>query len=191
MKKWLRGALWTAGILLAVCAAFAMGVAFRGGEPAEALTGKEDVPTEPEQVWTCSMHPSVRLPEPGLCPICNMELVEVEGAPTSAPVFETSESAKKLMEIETSPVQRKRVSHRVRLVGRVDYDETRLTDITAWVGGRIDRLFVDFTGITVRKGDHMVTLYSPKILSTQEELIQARRAVGSMSESDMPVMRFG
>lgn len=189
MNRRLAGALWTIGILLALCVAFALGFAFRGGEPSEAPTDKKEASAEEEQMWTCSMHPGVRLPEPGLCPICNMELVEVEGAQTSAPVFETSESAKKLMEIETSPVQRKRVTHRVRLVGRVDYDETRLTDITAWVGGRIDRLFVDFTGITVREGDHMVYLYSPDILSAQEELIQARRAVGSMSGSDMQVMR--
>ena len=64
----------------------------------------------------------------------------------------------------------------MRMVGRVDYDETRFANITAWVSGRLERLFVDYTGVTVKQGDHMVQLYSPELLSAQEELIQAIRA---------------
>ena len=49
----------------------------------------------------------------------------------------------------------------LRMVGKIDYDETRLKTITAWVGGRLDRLYVDYTGVPVKKGDHLVYLYSP------------------------------
>jgi len=69
----------------------------------------------------------------------------------------------KLMDIRTVPVERRFVTGTVRMVGKVDYDETRVSDITAWVPGRLDRLFVDYTGIPVKKGDHMVSLYSPEL----------------------------
>ncbi len=87
-----------------------------------------------------------------------------------------SDAAIKLMEVETVLVERKFVEAEIRMVGKVDYDETRVKNITAWVPGRIDRLYVDFTGITVNKGDHMVDLYSPELISAQAELLQALKA---------------
>jgi Cu(I)/Ag(I) efflux system membrane fusion protein len=81
-----------------------------------------------------------------------------------------------LAEIETAPVRREFVQSEIRLVGKIAFDETRLTSITARVPGRLDRLYVDYTGILVTKGDHMVYLYSPELLVAQEELIQAVRS---------------
>jgi len=80
------------------------------------------------------------------------------------------------MDIETVAVERKFATVKIRMIGKVDYDETRVSNITAWVSGRIDRLFVDYTGVPVRKGDHMVELYSPELLSAQEELLQALKS---------------
>ena len=71
------------------------------------------------------------------------------------------------------------------MVGKVDYDETRLGYITAWVPGRIDRLFVDYTGVSVKKGDQMVYLYSPELLTAQEELIQAIKTVRELKHSEI------
>jgi Cu(I)/Ag(I) efflux system membrane fusion protein len=75
------------------------------------------------------------------------------------------------------------------MVGKVDYDETRVKNITAWVPGRIDRLYVDFTGITVSKGDHMVDLYSPELISAQAELLQALKAAGSIKNNTSDLMK--
>ena len=55
---------------------------------------------------------------------------------------------------------------------KVEYDETRVEYITSWVPGRLDRLYVDYTGVPVKKGDHMVYLYSPELFAAQEELVQ-------------------
>jgi len=85
--------------------------------------------------------------------------------------------AQKLAEIEVAPVQRKDVQVEIRMVGKIDYDETRLGYITAWVPGRLDRLYVDFTGTTVKEGDPLVYLYSPELLTAQAELLQAIRTV--------------
>jgi len=145
------------------------------------------------QVWTCSMHPHIKLPKPGLCPICNMELIPLSTdeteVGTSMRQLTVSENAKKLMDIEVAPVERKFVSAVVRMVGKVDYDETNLAYITAWVPGRLDKLYVDYTGVPVNKGDHMVYLYSPELISAQEELLQAIEAIKNIQETELGVMQ--
>ena len=100
-----------------------------------------------------------------------------------------SDTAKRLIQLETSPVERKWVAREVRLVGKIDYDETRLKHITAWVSGRVDRLYVNYTGIRVNQGDHMVSLYSPELLSAQEELIQAARSLDRLRESTSTIVK--
>ncbi len=144
------------------------------------------------EVWTCSMHPQIRLPKPGLCPICNMPLIllaQDDAGHGGMRQLTVSEAAKKLMDIEVAPVERKFVDAVIRMVGKVDYDETSLVYITEWIQGRLDRLYVDYTGVPVNKGDHMVYLYSPELISAQEELLQAYQAVKNISHSESDMMR--
>ncbi len=176
-----------------IIVAFVLGYFVRGGgdsQPTAAVhehdTGHEE---QKSQVWTCSMHPQIRQPKPGQCPLCGMNLIPVQsgGAEDEGGVREIklSPSAKKLAGIQVAPVERKFVTVEIRMVGKVDYDETRLGRISAWVSGRIDRLYVDYTGVSVKKGDHMVYLYSPELLTAQEELIQALKAVEELRESGL------
>ncbi len=141
--------------------------------------------------WTCSMHPQIRQPKPGQCPLCLMDLIPIatEDGVVGERQITFSEEALKLMEVQTTLVERKFVEAEIRMVGKVDYDETRVKNITAWVPGRIDRLYVDFTGITVSKGDHMVDLYSPELISAQAELLQALKAAGSVRDSTSELMK--
>ncbi len=134
---------------------------------------------ESKTVWTCSMHPQIQFTEPGLCPICFMDLIPLKDGGDKAAMrrISVSQEAAKLLDIETALVARRPVTRPVRMVGQVDYDETRLKEITAWVGGRLDRLYVDFTGVTVRQGDHLAELYSPELLGAQQELLQAVQSV--------------
>ncbi|MFA7173468.1 MAG: efflux RND transporter periplasmic adaptor subunit [Kiritimatiellia bacterium] len=145
---------------------------------------------EPE-VWTCSMHPQIKLPKKGKCPICFMDLILLEKDSDSDGEREisVSEYSAKLMELETSPVIRKFAQAEIRMVGKVDYDETRVSYISAWIPGRLDRLFVDYTGIPVHKGDHMVKIYSPDLLTAQEELLQSIKVSSSLMESESEIMR--
>ena len=131
-----------------------------------------------EKWWTCSMHPQIRQPKPGKCPICFMDLVPISGAgdDIGERQISFSKGALKLMEIQTTAVERRFVEAEIRMAGKIDYDETKVKHITAWVHGRIDRLYVDFTGTRVNKDDHMVYLYSPELLSSQAELLQAVKA---------------
>lgn len=140
---------------------------------AKAAAGQGEQEAAP-QVWTCSMHPQIKLPEPGLCPICNMDLIPLEAGGGGAEVTMSAEAAA-LARIETVAVRRDDAKVHLRLVGKVSYDETRVARLTAWFGGRIERMYVDFTGTVVKKGDHMLSLYSPDLLVAQQELIQAAR----------------
>lgn len=146
-----------------------------GEAPPKPRTAAEVVQAAAEgpSMWTCSMHPQIRQPNPGDCPICGMDLIPVAKTSGGMRTLTISPAARALMAIETAPVERRYVSHTIRMVGKVDYDETRLGYITAWVSGRLDRLYVDYTGVQVNQGDHMAYIYSEELYSAQQELIQA------------------
>jgi len=193
------------GVVVLVLAAVVLGYGLRGclspagpAEPAAVSPEAEKGPAEEEakaeaQWWICSMHPQIRQPKPGRCPICAMELIavvqEASAGGGGLRRLTVSPEAEALMDIQTTPVERRLVAAEVRMVGKVEYDETKLAYITAWVPGRIDRLYVDYTGIEVKKDDHLVYLYSPELLSAQEELLQAIKAVKEVERSELTIMR--
>ncbi|MFT7638106.1 MAG: Cu(I)/Ag(I) efflux system membrane fusion protein [Candidatus Omnitrophota bacterium] len=144
-------------------------------------------------VWTCSMHPQIQLPKPGKCPICGMSLIpieteESEGMPSERRLV-MSPDAMQIADIQTEAVKRKFVTTQIRMVGKVEYDETRIAYITAWTGGRIDRLYIDQTGTPVKKGDHMAYIYSPELLSAQEEYLQSLESVDSVKASHLDIIK--
>ncbi len=151
----------------------------------------EDI--EGDVMWTCSMHPQIRAEEFGLCPICNMDLIPVsedDEADAAKPRrIAISDESYALLDIQTSPVERRFVEMDIRQVGKVAIDETRLANIAAWVPGRIEHLYVDFTGVQVREGDHMVSLYSPELLTAQEELRAAARTLESVRSGAPDTLR--
>lgn len=178
--------------------AFALGALLFGScqdtESGVAGTGHaghagESVSAE-ETTWTCSMHPQIRQSEPGLCPICGMDLIPVEQNEEGEPLPERvslSERAKVLARVRTSVVRRMDdPATEVRLLGRVEADETRTRVVTAWVGGRIDRLHVKVTGQPVAAGQTIATLYSPEVLAAHQDLISARRQVDRMKAATPP-----
>ena len=160
--------------------AFFLGMWFSGGEYSNQ-NEKHDTHTSENQVWTCSMHPNVQLPEPGQCPICFMDLIPLESdnGGLNPNQISLSENAMKLAQIESVPASLEIAELEIHLSGKVEYDESRIGNITAWVPGRLERMFVDYTGISVNKGDHMMELYSPELYTAQEELIQARKLSNS------------
>jgi len=169
-----KAAGYTAVILVSVLIGW--GLRGCGGEnsttPLES-TRNDEISGENVEIWTCSMHPQIRLPHPGKCPICGMDLIPADSgreSGLSGSQIHLTGSAVKLADIETVPVERKRVAAEIRLTGRVAYDETRVRSITSRVSGRIDKMFVDFAGIDVRKGAKLVLIYSPELLSAQREL---------------------
>lgn len=190
-RRLVRTVVWVVVIGAAFTAGLLMHMGLSAPPAPRAGGGAAEVETV-ETVWTCSMHPQIRRNEPGPCPICGMDLIPVdeeETADTALRQLTVSRAARALMDVATEPVERRYVTAEIRMVGKVDYDETRLADVTAWVPGRLDRLFVDYTGVPVREGDHLVYIYSPELLSAQEELLQARRAAEEIRGSELGIVR--
>ncbi|KAA3604469.1 MAG: efflux RND transporter periplasmic adaptor subunit [Planctomycetota bacterium] len=161
--------------------------------PVEDGAGGSNESEEAEEpaIWTCSMDPQVRLPEPGQCPICFMDLIQLQSKSSDLGprTFSMTPGAMALAEIETAPVVRRPVAHELRMIGKVAYDETRMATITAWVAGRLERLYVDYTGVSVRKGDHLVDLYSPELYSAQQELHQALATAAKLQSSPIQALK--
>lgn len=174
-RSWKSRAVRVTLIVAGLIAAFvAGGLLLRGGENADAPATSAGTAAAPE-VWTCSMHPQVRLPAPGQCPICFMDLIPVEAGAGNedAPVLTLGPRAQVLARVETAPVERRALTRTLRLVGKVAPDESRLVYVSSYIPGRIDRLFVDYTGIFVRAGDHLAEIYSPDLLVAQREYLLA------------------
>ncbi len=139
--------------------------------------------------WTCGMHPSVKMDKPGKCPICAMDLIPVyeKGAGIeeagSLATIELGERALKLAQVKTDTVDFRSLIKDIYTVGFIEYDERLKTLVSAWIPGRIDKLFVDFTGTQVVKGESMVWIYSPDLVSTQEEYLLALETLEKVKES--------
>lgn len=129
-----------------------------------------------EEVWTCSMHPSVREDEPGQCPICGMDLIPASSEEQEGDyAMMMTASAMKLADIQTTSVVRGIPEREIRLPGRIKVDERRTTNVTALFPGRIIDAKVDFTGAPIRKGEPMATVYSAELITAQRELLEADR----------------
>lgn len=169
--------------LVAIAAAAALialgrwstGIGERSASQGDAHGGHQESASAEPILWTCPMHPQIKLPDFGDCPICGMDLVQMEDSGDDHPRrLVMSSAAKELARIVAEPAKRKNVTRPVRMVGKVDFDETAVRTISAWVAGRLDRLFVDYTGVPVTAGQHLFSLYSPDVLTAQEELLGAR-----------------
>jgi Cu(I)/Ag(I) efflux system membrane fusion protein len=145
------------------------------------------------QVWICSMHPQIRQDKPGLCPLCAMDLTPVKSASaiggTADPeAIVLSNEAIALANIRTSVVSRSKPLKEVHLYGTIQVDERRLQSQVAHVSGRIEKLYVNFTGETIRKGQVIAGIYSPDLLNAQQELLEAVK-IGASQPALLPAAR--
>jgi len=157
---------------------------------AQAAAQRADENPRELPMYTCSMHPQIRLPDPDVkCPICFMDLIPAGGAggaddaaEETEPVLAMSEAAMRLAEIQVEPIRRMLPRAEVRMAGIIDYDETRQATISAYFPGRLDRLFIDYTGIPVRAGDHLASIYSPDLLTAEADLLAGLEALEALGE---------
>ena len=128
-------------------------------------------------IWTCSMHPQIRQTEPGDCLICGMKLIPLkdEANEINPAAISMSETAMKLADIQTAIVRKNTAVKQVRLDGKVDADERLLFTQSSHIPGRIERLTVDFTGDYLKKGQVIAYIYSPELVTAQEELFEAKK----------------
>jgi Cu(I)/Ag(I) efflux system membrane fusion protein len=151
-----------------------------GGETAshESKIEAHDHESEDPTTWTCSMHPQIRQDKPGQCPICAMDLIPLATMSSDEDDVDLNEivmteSAAKLASIQTIMVTKGVPKKTIFLLGKIQPDERNISELTARFSGRIEKLFVNFTGQNVRKGEKLATIYSPELMTAQRELLEA------------------
>ena len=174
-------------------------------EPAAAQVRDE------KAMYYCPMHTHYKADKPGNCPICSMKLVKLEqpaatgeavpptqampgmqmgaepaatGAAAGPGTIFVAPQRQQLIGVQSVPVVWKRLDKEIRAVGKVAFDERKLTHIHTKVTGYIEEVFVDFVGKGVKRGDPLFTIYSPEMVSTQQEYLIARR--GQIYLKDSP-----
>lgn len=172
-------------------------------DPFGWLAGGESAPSESagetKQLWTCGMHPQVIQDHPGTCPICGMNLVPVEpeetgGAGEHGPSGQAEgESGRPVVRIDpvfvqnigvqTVPVRRHDLAGEVRTVGYLDYDREKMVVVTVKYEGFIEKVYVNYVGQRVRRGEPLFEIYSPELVQTEQELLSALDYAERMREA--------
>jgi Cu(I)/Ag(I) efflux system membrane fusion protein len=122
------------------------------------------------------MHPQYKSDKPGKAPDCGMDLVPVYADGASSNALTISTQRQQLIGVATGVVERREMGKTIRTNARIAADETRLAKITTKFDGYIQQLYVNFTGEPVRKGQALFTIYSPDLLSAQQEYLLALRS---------------
>lgn len=138
----------------------------------------EGIPT----LWTCSMDPQVKLNAPGACPICGMDLIPVaQGTPESGNpnAIQMTKEAIALAAVQTQVVGGSASGKELLLTGKLQADERENASITSKFPGRIEKLFITFTGEQIKAGQKLATIYSPELITAQKELLEAIKTKAS------------
>jgi len=190
--------------LLVIAGAFMGGYVYKAIEGGGAVTGGKK--ERKILYWVDLMHPAYKSDKPGIAPDCGMKLVPVyaDGGPAAAPkesglntasdlskmpvgTVQITPEKQQLIGVKYGEVEKSGGSRTIRAVGKVAFDETRIQHIHTKVEGWIDQVFVDYTGQLVRKGQPLMTVYSPDMLASQRELLLAAKARDTMKNNPLPV----
>jgi len=149
--------------------------------------------------WQCPMHPSIVQDHPGNCPICGMKLVKVLGdspggggpTPEGLTTVTIDPARQQLIGLKIVHVELGSVGGAWRTNGRIAVDETRITHVPVKFGGFMERVYADFLGKHVRRGQPLFAIYSPELFAAQEEYLLALRTRRTLAEAGSATGRDG
>jgi Cu(I)/Ag(I) efflux system membrane fusion protein len=193
-----KGRRWVVAVVALVAAGLAGAAAFynipafhelvhpHGGDASGGGGSEPDA-----EQYTCPMHPFIVSDRPGACPICGMALVPkssmasslTDNAAASVGAVSMSPAQRLMANVATAKAQAREFSLETSAAGKVSWDERMLAMVTARVGGRIERLHVDFTGARVAKGQPLLEIYSPDLVASQREYLLARDGAERLKDS--------
>ena len=179
----LVGSFFAAGIILIVIA----GVAQRAGW----LQAGGSSSTAATEIHTCSMHPQIRQPGPGKCPICGMKLVPASSSSAHSDEFAITilPAQRRIANIRTATAILEPVNTIIHTIGAIQIDESRQATIASYIDGRVERMFADYTGVDVEQGDHLAVVYSPQLYTAQVEYLESANTLAKMSSGALAVAR--
>lgn len=167
-----RAAIVIAAALLAGGAGLAVGLRAQGPTPT----------AEVHERYQCPMHPSVIRDHPGECPICGMKLVKLDPQAKTADTsqveglatIEVDPQRQQLIGLRTAEVDRGDLGAAIRTFGRVSVDETQVRKVSVKAGGYVEKVYADFLGKPVKKGQPLFSFYSPEIFAAETEWVSMR-----------------
>ena len=138
--------------------------------------------------WYDPMHPAYKSDKPGIAPDCGMTLVpkyaeDQRMATMPAGTVTIPQEKQVLAGVRTAVVERKSMVRDIRTTAQIVPDETRIAHVHVKVAGYVEKVFVDFVGQLVKKGQPLFTLYSPDLVSTQEEYLIAKRGNATLASA--------
>ncbi|WP_158222537.1 efflux RND transporter periplasmic adaptor subunit [Rhodopirellula sp. MGV] len=144
-----------------------------------------------QETYTCPMHPQIRQPGEGRCPICGMPLVPAasSGGDLDDFAIKIEPAQRRLANIQTETVQSHPVTSTIRTIGSIQIDESRQATLSSYIDGRIERLFADYTGVLVNQNDHLAVIYSPQLYAAQVEYLEAKNSLAKLSGSTLDSIR--
>ncbi|MEO6883455.1 MAG: efflux RND transporter periplasmic adaptor subunit [Bacteroidia bacterium] len=125
--------------------------------------------------YHCGMHLWIHSDKPGKCPVCGMDLTPVykKESKNEQGVVEISPTTIQDIDVRTEVIKKRKLSRIITTTGIVDYNESTESEITTKFSGYIEKLFVDYTGQSVQKGQALFTIYSPELVAAEQEYLQA------------------
>jgi len=174
-------------LTLAALAAFAVREPSPRGQQ-EGPMGRENQPTDASGlaaadlngdgiVYRSVMHPWIVQDAPGQCPICGMDLVPVRIDQASDGAIRIDPAMTQNMGVRTAPVEVGPMQRTIRTTGRFEAAEPRVVVVSPKISGWIERLYVNYVGARVTKGQPLLEIYSPELVTTQEEYLLALRTL--------------
>lgn len=165
---------YTKYILFLIVGLF-LGWLFFSSSGGDSTKGNQTEKKEAE-VWTCSMHPQIKMDKFGKCPLCGMDLIPLttsgSGSGIDPDEIHFTKEAAMLSNVMTTIVSNDKTSKEVRLYGKVQADERLIQSQVSYVSGRIEKLYINFTGEAVKRGQLLALIYSPDLITAQQELLE-------------------
>ncbi|HEX5625829.1 MAG TPA: efflux RND transporter periplasmic adaptor subunit [Saprospiraceae bacterium] len=178
-KNWKHVKLITLGLLV-----FAIAASCRNkntgheGHIPDTNSQNDSQHEEEKNVYTCPMHPEIIRDAPGNCPVCKMDLVKKESDhnanatwPDSSDILLKPSNAYVLSNTTTIRPEKKSSTINIEAPGYLSYDARKLKTVSVRYGGRIERLYVRYPLQTVVKGQRLLDIYSPEMVTAQQEFI--------------------
>jgi len=169
--------------------------------PKKASDGMDFVPVYAEQsvspgqrkiaYYKDPMHPWYTSDKPGKAPDCGMDLVPVYEGESDVKGIKIDPVTVQNIGVKTEEITKRMLTKVIRTVGKVDYDERKVYSVNTKIMGWVEKLEVDYTGKLVRKGEPLMELYSPELVSTQEEYLQALQYRKRLQQSSLEEARGG
>ena len=167
--------------------------------PRKASDGMDFVPVYEEEksgkkkiaYYQDPMHPWYTSDKPGVAPDCGMDLVPVYEGDENVEGIKIDPVTVQNIGVKIETVEKRKLEKMIRTVGKIEYNETKVYNINTKIMGWVEKLYVDYTGKYVQKGQPLLEIYSPELVSTQEEYLQSIKYQKKMSGSSSTEARKG